>query len=56
MIPIVNERNGRGRRDEKDREEAKKRNMSKRIGNRIIRDSHSENTQQQCSWNDFEKT
>jgi hypothetical protein len=51
MIPILTERNGRGRRDgrgEKEREEVKKRKMSERIGNRITRDlitkRHSSNT------------
>jgi hypothetical protein len=52
MIPILNERNGRGRRDgrgEKEREEPKKRKMSERIGNRITRDSRNDKTQQQYS-------
>jgi hypothetical protein len=30
--------------------------MSERIGNRINRDSHNNQTQQQYSWNDDEKT
>jgi hypothetical protein len=53
MVPILDERNGRGRRDgrgEKEKEEAKDvGKMSERIVNQTTRDSDNEKTQQQCS-------
>jgi hypothetical protein len=55
-FPGFNERNGRDGIGKKEREEAKKRKISERILDRINRDSHNEQTQQQVPWNDHEKT
>jgi hypothetical protein len=58
VAAILNERNGRERREgriEKEMKEAKKRKMSERRVNRITCDSHNKQILQQYPWNDHEK-